>query len=113
LRGQKPANYLSINRVKIAGDFIIDPTIHVPTALLPTLEPGAVRKNLILTCTQKSGTINACIWLVGPNQGRFGGGQPKRQNTKARALIAVKSELAHVDLKVVRITFDFVSILNH
>lgn len=50
---------------------MIDPTLDVPEAVLPPLEPGQERKNLLLEC--QNGGINAEVYLVGPGVGGSAG----------------------------------------
>jgi hypothetical protein len=63
LRMSKPTNHLYIHRDRsITGDFVIDPALHIPVALLPQLE---TKRNLSLKTT---GSVTADIWLEGDMQ---------------------------------------------
>ncbi|TDL24529.1 hypothetical protein BD410DRAFT_719430, partial [Rickenella mellea] len=62
-------NHLSISRhnASVKGTWVIDPQLQVPTAALPPLAPGVVRKNFELQAD--NGSINAEVWIVSPDQG--------------------------------------------
>ncbi|KAI9457928.1 hypothetical protein HD554DRAFT_1758305 [Boletus coccyginus] len=65
----KPTNFLALfnEDESIRGEFVIDPSIRIPSAVLPPLaedESEDDRKNLRLR--SKSSSVHADIWLLGP-----------------------------------------------
>jgi hypothetical protein len=100
----RPTNYYSFTRNGIIGDYVIDPTLQIPAALLSPLGRGqteADRKNLILNAERIN--IDAVIWLVG--------NEPEQRIDRPVSLV-VKAAQGPVTLKVVRNTFHIVDNLT-
>ncbi|KAH0834982.1 hypothetical protein J3R83DRAFT_10697 [Lanmaoa asiatica] len=78
----KPTNFLvlSNDHNTIRGEFVIDPSIRIPSAMLPPLsedETEADRKNLCLR--SKFNSVHAEIWLLGsPRDSVIGAHKPRR-----------------------------------
>jgi hypothetical protein len=60
----KPSNFLTQSRLNssIRGQYVVDPLLPIPPAVLAELPEGEVRRNLSLET--KNGAINAEIWVV-------------------------------------------------
>ncbi|TFK65133.1 hypothetical protein BDN72DRAFT_773752, partial [Pluteus cervinus] len=93
--GIKPTNFLYIHRKhdSIKESVAIDPTLMIPSVLLPPLPLGQVRENLKVESTH--GSINLDIWLVP--------GATESLNTilRGRAVLAVKSEHGSINTQLV------------
>jgi len=66
----KPTNYLALSNDNdtIRGEFVIDPSISIPSSMLPPLCDSKTeedRENLSLK--SKNGSVHADIWLLGPS----------------------------------------------
>ena len=68
----KPCNYLSLTRTvnSVKGVFVVDPTLRIPSSLLPALEDGETeddRKNLRLVSSH--GSVDVNIFLLAGERG--------------------------------------------
>ncbi len=100
------SNFLSIqrNNTSLKGSYVIDPTLDVPEAVLPPLEPGQERKNLLLEC--QNGGINAEVYLVGPGVGGSAGEEESENgmSKKRPTTIEVTGRNGFIALKLVRLS---------
>ena len=98
----KPTNFLALSNEHdaIQGEFIIDPSIRIPSSTLPLLAEGETehdRKNLCLT--SRFSSVNAEIWLLGsPSPSTPAIGPPKPRRTT----IALSSDHGSISAQLVR-----------
>ncbi|TFK65124.1 hypothetical protein BDN72DRAFT_801467 [Pluteus cervinus] len=92
--GIKPTNFLYIKKKydSIKESVAIDPTLMIPSVLLPPVSLGQVREDLKVESTY--GSVNLDIWLVP--------GAAERSDTVlgGRAVLAVKSEYGSINTQL-------------
>jgi len=103
-------NYLSINRVNstLSGEYVLDPELVIPEALLAPLAEEEERKNLTLMC--RNGSLRADVWVLAPPWEREGGtGMPEDDKEVKKVTIDADCQNGFMTLKVVRIIFSIYS----
>lgn len=95
-------NFLSINRINSAltGEYVLDPELVIPEALLTPLAEEEERKNLTLLC--RNGSLKADVWILAPPWERDGSvGVPEGKDAN-KATIDADCQNGFLTLRVVR-----------